>query len=194
MLGGVVVLLPIFAKDILHVGAVGLGFLRAAPAARRRADGAVARQQRLRASAAPAASCSRRSRVYGIATALFGWSTSFPLSLAAARRRRRIRHDQRRDPPHHGPGRDAGRAARPGRRRQLAVPVARPPSSSQFRAGAMAGLIGAGPAVVIGGLMAASLSRDSGRGCSRALPRAIIWSSRRQTQRPAARGHEGAKA
>lgn len=32
LLGGAVALLPMFAKDILHVGATGLGFLRAAPA------------------------------------------------------------------------------------------------------------------------------------------------------------------
>src|SRR5205823_5577539 len=31
LLGGAVVLLPIFAKDILHVGPDGLGWLRAAP-------------------------------------------------------------------------------------------------------------------------------------------------------------------
>src|SRR5207249_10545961 len=33
LLGGAVALLPIFAKDILHVGPWGLGLLRAAPAA-----------------------------------------------------------------------------------------------------------------------------------------------------------------
>jgi MFS family permease len=32
LFGGAVALLPIFAKDILHIGAEGLGFLRAAPA------------------------------------------------------------------------------------------------------------------------------------------------------------------
>jgi MFS family permease len=32
LLGGAVALLPVFAADILHVGATGLGFLRAAPA------------------------------------------------------------------------------------------------------------------------------------------------------------------
>src|SRR5262249_12672991 len=31
LLGGAVALLPIFAKDILHAGPVGLGWLRAAP-------------------------------------------------------------------------------------------------------------------------------------------------------------------
>src|SRR5262249_57821659 len=33
LLGGAVALLPVFARDILHVGPTGLGFLRAAPAA-----------------------------------------------------------------------------------------------------------------------------------------------------------------
>ena len=32
LLGGATALLPIYAQDILHVGAVGLGWLRAAPA------------------------------------------------------------------------------------------------------------------------------------------------------------------
>lgn len=31
LLGGAVTLLPIFAKDILHAGPTGLGWLRAAP-------------------------------------------------------------------------------------------------------------------------------------------------------------------
>jgi len=81
LLGGATALLPIFAKDILHTGPWGLGLLRAAPAAgaltlsllltrwpiTRRAGhvllGAVA--------------------LYGVATLVFGLSTSFGLSLAA---------------------------------------------------------------------------------------------------------------
>ncbi|MEP7295606.1 MAG: MFS transporter [Burkholderiales bacterium] len=81
LLGGATALLPIFAKDILHTGPWGLGLLRAAPAAgaltlsllltrwpiTRRAGhvllGAVA--------------------LYGVATMVFGLSTSFGLSLAA---------------------------------------------------------------------------------------------------------------
>jgi MFS family permease len=81
LLGGATALLPIFAKDILHTGPWGLGLLRAAPAAgaftlsvlltrwpiTRRAGhvllGAVA--------------------LYGLATLVFGVSTSFGLSLGA---------------------------------------------------------------------------------------------------------------
>ena len=81
LLGGATALLPIFARDILHTGPWGLGLLRASPAAgaftlsllltrwpiTRRAGhvllGAVA--------------------LYGAATLVFGFSTSFALSMAA---------------------------------------------------------------------------------------------------------------
>jgi MFS family permease len=81
LLGGATALLPIFARDILHVGPWGLGVLRSAPAVgallvslylarhpfRRRVGkmmfGAVA--------------------LYGVATLVFALSTSFLLSLAA---------------------------------------------------------------------------------------------------------------
>ena len=81
LLGGATALLPIFARDLLHVGPWGLGLLRGAPAlgaftvsvlltrfpVTRRAGhvllGAVA--------------------IFGLATIVFGLSTSFPLSLVA---------------------------------------------------------------------------------------------------------------
>ncbi|MGN6390348.1 MAG: MFS transporter, partial [Burkholderiaceae bacterium] len=81
LLGGAVALLPVFARDVLHVGPTGLGLLRAAPAVgalgmsvwlsrhpiRRRAGmtmfGAVA--------------------LFGAATVVFGLSASFALSLIA---------------------------------------------------------------------------------------------------------------
>ena len=81
LLGGAVALLPMFAKDILFVGPLGLGLLRSAPAMgalvmsvaltrwppRRRVGrllmGAVA--------------------IYGLATLVFGLSSSFALSMAA---------------------------------------------------------------------------------------------------------------
>jgi len=81
LLGGATALLPIYARDILHTGPVGLGVLRAAPAAGallmslalmrwplRRKVG-----HRLLAAVA----------VFGVATIVFGVSTSFVLSLVA---------------------------------------------------------------------------------------------------------------
>ncbi len=81
LLGGATALLPIFARDILHVGPVGLGFLRSAPAV-----GAfsmafflthwpIKQQVGARMFAAVA--------IFGIATIVFGLSTWFPVSLIA---------------------------------------------------------------------------------------------------------------
>ena len=81
LLGGATALLPIYSRDILHTGPVGLGLLRAAPAV-----GALAMSlllmrfplrrhvgRRLLAAVA----------VFGLATVLFGLSTHFGLSLLA---------------------------------------------------------------------------------------------------------------
>jgi MFS family permease len=81
LLGGATALLPMFAKDLLHVGPWGLGLLRGAPAA-----GALAMSLAL--SRWP---ITRRAGprmlwavvVYGGATAVFGVSTSFALSMLA---------------------------------------------------------------------------------------------------------------
>ena len=62
LLGGATALLPMFAKDILHVGAWGLGLLRGAPAI-----GALV------SSVA----------IFGVATVVFGVSENFVLSLVA---------------------------------------------------------------------------------------------------------------
>jgi len=81
LLGGATALLPIYARDILHVGPSGLGILRSAPAV---------------GAAFVALYLTRRPVhrnvgvtmfaavvVFGIATVIFGLSTNFPLSLAA---------------------------------------------------------------------------------------------------------------
>ena len=81
LLGGATALLPIYARDILHTGPVGLGFLRAAPAV-----GALGMSlyitrhplqrhvgKRLLGAVA----------VFGLATLVFGLSHSFWLSLLA---------------------------------------------------------------------------------------------------------------
>ena len=81
LLGGATALLPIFARDILHVGPVGLGFLRSAPAV-----GAFSMafflthwpiKQQVGAKMFAAVA------IFGIATIVFGLSTWFPVSLIA---------------------------------------------------------------------------------------------------------------
>ena len=81
LLGGATALLPIFAKDILHTGPWGLGLLRAAPAV-----GALALSLLL--TRFPIARRAGRVllgavAVYGLATIVFGLSTSFVASFVA---------------------------------------------------------------------------------------------------------------
>jgi MFS family permease len=81
LLGGATALLPVYARDILHVGPVGLGILRSAPAV---------------GAAVVAISLGRRPlerqtgakmfgavAIFGIATIVFGMSANFYLSLVA---------------------------------------------------------------------------------------------------------------
>ncbi len=80
LLGGATALLPMFAKDILHVGPWGLGLLRSAPAA-----GAVLVAMLLtRWPLTRRAGHTMLSAValYGLCMIVFGISTSFLLSLA----------------------------------------------------------------------------------------------------------------
>lgn len=81
LLGGAVALLPIYAKDILHTGAWGLGLLRAAPAV-----GALAMSIWL--TRTPVDRHVGRTLlvavgVFGVCMGVFGLSTSFWLSLVA---------------------------------------------------------------------------------------------------------------
>src|SRR5207237_8527170 len=81
LLGGATALLPVYARDILHVGPEGLGLLRSAPAV-----GAA-----LTAIAIARRPLTRRAGVrmfatvaiFGLATIVFGVSRNFTLSLAA---------------------------------------------------------------------------------------------------------------
>jgi MFS family permease len=79
LLGGATTLMPIFATDILHVGATGLGLLRAAPSV-----GAVVMALTL-AHLPPFRRAGRTLLVavagFGVATIVFGISHSFLLSL-----------------------------------------------------------------------------------------------------------------
>lgn len=81
LLGGATALLPVYARDILHVGPLGLGFLRSAPAV-----GAfsmafflthwpIQKQVGAKMFASVA--------VFGVATVIFGLSSWFPVSLVA---------------------------------------------------------------------------------------------------------------
>jgi MFS family permease len=81
LLGGAVALLPVFARDVLHVGPMGLGLLRSAPAA-----GAA-----LMAFTLTHRPIERHSgthlfvavAIFGFATVVFGLSQNFYLSLVA---------------------------------------------------------------------------------------------------------------
>ena len=98
LLGGATALLPIFARDILQVGATGLGWLRAAPAA-----GAVLAALTL-AHLPPFKHAGRTLLLvvagFGLATIVFGLSRSFALSLLMLGAARRARQYQRGDPQH----------------------------------------------------------------------------------------------
>jgi MFS family permease len=80
LLGGAVTLLPIYAKDILHVGPSGLGWLRAAPAVGALLMGAVMAHR-------PPLERAGSTLLYavfgfGVATVVFGFSHSFILAMA----------------------------------------------------------------------------------------------------------------
>jgi MFS family permease len=81
LLGGATTLLPIFAISILHVGAQGLGVMVAMPSI-----GAIC-MATLQAYLPPFRHAGRTLLLavvaFGVATVIFGFSRSFPLSLAA---------------------------------------------------------------------------------------------------------------
>ena len=80
-LGGTTALLPIYARDVLHVGAAGLGLLRTAPAAGAAIVAIVLARRQLRRHAG--ASMFGCVALFGAATILFGLSQNFYLSLLA---------------------------------------------------------------------------------------------------------------
>jgi MFS family permease len=81
LLGGAVALLPVYARDILRVGTVGLGLLRAAPAAGALVMSVVVAHWPLRRHAGTAMLWCVGG--FGVFTIVFGLSHSVPLSLAA---------------------------------------------------------------------------------------------------------------
>lgn len=78
LLGGAVALLPVYAKDILHVGPEGLGWLRAAPAVGSLLMALV--QTRMKPWAKPGRALLVAVIGFGLATIGFGISTNFALS------------------------------------------------------------------------------------------------------------------
>lgn len=80
LLGGAVALLPVYARDILHVGAGGLGWLRAATPIGSVAMALVLAHRPPMQRAGHALLLAVAG--FGVATMVFGVSRSFPLSLA----------------------------------------------------------------------------------------------------------------
>jgi MFS family permease len=81
LLGGATALLPVFARDILHVGPEGFGLLRSAPAVGAACVALVLATRPIRRHAGPAMFTG--VALFGAATVVFALSKSFPLSLAA---------------------------------------------------------------------------------------------------------------
>jgi len=81
LLGGAVALLPVYARDILHVGPLGLGALRSAPAVGAAITALlIARRPIERHAGVSMFAC---VAIFGIATIVFGLSKSFTISLIA---------------------------------------------------------------------------------------------------------------
>lgn len=79
LLGGATALLPIYARDILHTGPWGLGFLRAAPAVGAFCMSIWLTRHPIERNAGK--TMFGAVAVYGVSTLVFGVSTSFVLSL-----------------------------------------------------------------------------------------------------------------
>ncbi|MET0340012.1 MAG: MFS transporter [Polyangiales bacterium] len=81
LFGGAVALLPIYARDILHVGPQGMGWLRSAPAVGALVVGVLLAYRPLTRGAGRAMfAC---VGLFGVATIVFGLSHSFAVSLVA---------------------------------------------------------------------------------------------------------------
>jgi MFS family permease len=81
LFGGAIALAPVFARSILHVGPIGLGALRTAPAVGALAAALMLTRRPLRAAAGPTLLVVVAA--FGVAMIVFGLSRWLPLSLAA---------------------------------------------------------------------------------------------------------------
>ncbi|HMI96273.1 MAG TPA: MFS transporter, partial [Micropepsaceae bacterium] len=149
LLGGTTALLPIFARDILHTGPAGLGFLRMAPAMGAAMVAIVlARWQLHRHTGISMFTC---VAIFGAATIVFGLSREFYLSMAALTVTGaadmvsvyvRSALVQLATPDH--------MRGRVGSLNSLFIGASN--ELGEFRAGMTAGLFGTVPAVVLGGI------------------------------------------
>ncbi len=81
LLGGATALLPVYARDILHAGPFALGLLRAAPAIGALALSLILARHPIAGRAGPMMFAA--VALFGLATIVFGLSRSLPLSIAA---------------------------------------------------------------------------------------------------------------
>ena len=81
LFGGAIALAPVFAQTILHVGPIGLGVLRSAPAAGALAAAVLLTRRPLRYPAGPTLLVV--VALFGVSMIVFGLSRWLPLSLAA---------------------------------------------------------------------------------------------------------------
>ena len=81
LLGGATAMLPVYARDILHVGSEGLGALRAAPAVGAAAMALLLTRWPLKRRVGTKMFIA--VAIFGFATMIFGWSEWMWLSLAA---------------------------------------------------------------------------------------------------------------
>jgi MFS family permease len=81
LFGGAIALAPVYARTILHVGPVGLGVLRSAPAVGAFAASVLLARRPLQRRAGP--TMLTVVALFGVATIVFGLSRWFPLSIAA---------------------------------------------------------------------------------------------------------------
>ncbi len=100
LLGNATAVLPIFARDIFATGPLGFGLLRAAPAAGAIMTALTLTRWPIRA--ASAASCFRRSRIFGVGTIVLALAPNLCRGRGGDVHRRGFRHGQRRDPADHG--------------------------------------------------------------------------------------------
>ena len=156
VLGGSIALLPIFAKDVLEVGPVGLGILRSGPALGALLIGlALARHNLMERRAGPR--MFKAVAIFGLANLGFGLSDSFALSFlylavmgaadtaSVVVRMTLVQAET--------PDELRGRVAAVN-----SLCTAFSNEIGQFRAGTMAAFVGAVPAVIIGGVGAIAVA------------------------------------